>query len=75
MPATVTAVLVTPGATVSTGDTLVRLEAMKMELAIRAPVDGTVTGVACREGELVQPGRPLVTLSRLRASGGPASPP
>ena len=67
MPATVTAVLVAPGATVSTGDTLVRLEAMKMELAIRAPVDGTVTGVACREGELVQPGRPLVTLGGLRA--------
>lgn len=62
MPATVAAVLVQPGAVVAAGDTLVRLEAMKMELAIRAPAAGRVTVVDCRAGELVQPGRPLVTL-------------
>ena len=62
MPATVAAVLVQPGAVVAAGDTLVRLEAMKMELAIRAPAAGRVTAVDCRAGELVQPGRPLVTL-------------
>lgn len=62
MPATVTAILVDPGSDVAAGDTLVRLEAMKMELAIRAPADGRVRTVDCRVGELVQPGRPLVTL-------------
>ena len=62
MPATVAAVLVRPGAVVAAGDTLVRLEAMKMELAIRAPAAGRVAAVDCRAGELVQPGRPLVTL-------------
>ena len=62
MPATVAAVLVQPGAVVAAGDTLVRLEAMKMELAIRAPAAGRVTAVDCRAGELVRPGRPLVTL-------------
>lgn len=62
MPATVAAVLVQPGAVVAAGDTLVRLEAMKMELAIRAPAAGRVAAVDCRAGELVQPGRPLVTL-------------
>ena len=62
MPATVAAVLVRPGAVVAAGDTLVRLEAMKMELAIRAPAAGRVAAVGCRAGELVQPGRPLVTL-------------
>jgi len=36
------------------------LEAMKMELPIRAPHDGTIAAVHCREGELVQPGTVLV---------------
>ena len=62
MPATVSAILVKPGAVVDAGDTLVRLEAMKMELAIRAPSAGRVTTLDCRVGDLVQPGRPLVTL-------------
>ena len=68
MPATVAAVLVQPGAVVAAGDTLVRLEAMKMELAIRAPAAGRVTAVDCRAGELVQPGRPLVTLEQRPAT-------
>ena len=62
MPATVSAILVEPGADVEAGDTLVRLEAMKMELAIRAPSPGCVATVDCRVGDLVQPGRPLVGL-------------
>ena len=62
MPATVRAVAVQPGAVVAAGDTLVRLEAMKMELAVRAPAIGRVASVDCRVGDLVQPGRPLVTL-------------
>lgn len=62
MPAAVSAILVEPGAVVEAGDTLVRLEAMKMELAIRAPSPGRVTRVDCRVGDLVQPGRPLVAL-------------
>ena len=63
MPATVVKVLVTPGQTVRHGDTLVVLEAMKMELPLRAPSDGTVAAVHCREGELVQPERTLVELT------------
>ena len=71
MPATVAAVLVRPGAVVAAGDTLVRLEAMKMELAIRAPAAGRVAAVDCRAGELVQPGRPLVTLEPRPAPSPP----
>lgn len=56
MPATVVAVHVTPGQAVAEGETLIVLEAMKMELPIRAPRDGVVKTVACRAGELVQPG-------------------
>ena len=62
MPAAVSAILVEPGTVVEAGDTLVRLEAMKMELAIRAPSPGRVTSVDCRVGDLVQPGRPLIAL-------------
>jgi biotin carboxyl carrier protein len=62
MPATIIKVLVAPGQTVRGGDTLVIVEAMKMELPIRAPGDATVKTVNCREGELVQPDRTLVEL-------------
>jgi 3-methylcrotonyl-CoA carboxylase alpha subunit len=41
---------------------LVVLEAMKMELAVSAPHDGTVRTIACRVGELVQPGVPLLDI-------------
>ena len=70
MPATVSAILVQPGTVVEAGDTLLRLDAMKMELAIRAPVTGRVATVACQVGDLVQPGRPLVTLE---SAGGKAA--
>ncbi len=62
MPATVIRVEVSPGAHVRRGDTLVILEAMKMELPIRADSDGTVTSVACKPGDLVQPGVALVEI-------------
>jgi len=62
MPATVIKVEVAAGDTVTAGDVIVLLEAMKMELPIRAPRDGVVARVNCRAGELVQPGTPLVEL-------------
>jgi biotin carboxyl carrier protein len=62
MPATVLRVLVTPGAAVRKGDTVVILEAMKMELPVRAPSDGIVSAVCCREGELVQSEAILIEL-------------
>jgi biotin carboxyl carrier protein len=62
MPATVVRVDVTPGAVVRRGDTLVILEAMKMELPIRASADGTVTAIHCKPGDLVQPGVALIQM-------------
>ena len=62
MPATVRRILVEPGASVAKGDTLLVLEAMKMELPVRAPADGIVASVSCREGDLVQAGVTLVEL-------------
>jgi 3-methylcrotonyl-CoA carboxylase alpha subunit len=62
MPARVIRILIQPGATVKKGDTLVMLEAMKMELPIRAPADGKVAAVHCRDGELVQADAVLLDL-------------
>jgi biotin carboxyl carrier protein len=62
MPATVRRVAVKVGDTVTRGDTLVILEAMKMELPVRAPATGTIRAVHCHEGELVQPGLVLIEI-------------
>ena len=51
-----------PATRVHDGDVLIALEAMKMELPIRAPRDGVVRAVHCREGELVQPDQVLLEL-------------
>ena len=63
MPATVLSVLVERGQIVRQGDPLILLEAMKMELTLRAPRDGQIDTLACADGDLVQPGTPLVTLT------------
>ena len=62
MPATVVKVLVEAGQDVAEGAIVLVLEAMKMELPIRAPRDGVVRAVHCTQGELVQPGIALVEL-------------
>ena len=63
MPATVLKVLVAPGLQVRKGDTVIILEAMKMELPVRTSREGIVTAVHCREGELVQPDTVLVEIA------------
>jgi acetyl/propionyl-CoA carboxylase alpha subunit len=62
MPATIRRINVAVGDVVARGDTLIVLEAMKMELPVRANADGVVSAVLCTEGELVQPGLPLIEL-------------
>jgi len=62
MPATVVRIQVRAGDHVEAGDTLVVLEAMKMELPIRAPRASTVRAILCAEGQLVQPGTLLIEL-------------
>jgi 3-methylcrotonyl-CoA carboxylase alpha subunit len=63
MPATVIKVQVKPGDTVKKGDIVVVLEAMKMELPLRALGDGVVSAVRCRQGDLVQADATLVEFS------------
>lgn len=62
MPATVVKVLVEAGQSVAEGEAVLVLEAMKMELPVRAPRAGVVAAVRCAQGELVQPGVALVDL-------------
>ena len=62
MPARIVAIKVSPGDTVKTGDTLVVLEAMKMEMPLQAPGDGRVRAIGCHEGELVAGDAVLVEL-------------
>ena len=62
MPGTVAAVAVAAGDAVTAGQTLIVIEAMKMEHAVRAPRDGTVSRVDCALGDLVAEGAELVVL-------------
>ena len=49
---------------VEAGDTLAVLEAMKMELALKAPFDGIVTSVAVTVGAQVELGAELFVVER-----------
>jgi urea carboxylase len=51
------------GQSVSAGDTLVVVEAMKMELSVIAPAGGTVTAIRCVPGKPVNAGDPLIVLA------------
>jgi oxaloacetate decarboxylase alpha subunit len=53
---------VAPGASVSKGDPLLVVEAMKMETAVVAPRSGTVTDVFVSEGDSVKVGDSLVAI-------------
>jgi acetyl-CoA carboxylase biotin carboxylase subunit len=63
MPGTVSRILVAVGDRVSKGDTLAIMEAMKMELPVRALDDGMVAAIHAREGQLVDADAPLVELT------------
>jgi propionyl-CoA carboxylase alpha chain len=62
MPGAVTRVLVATGADVNAGDTLLVLEAMKMEHPVRAPHAGRVSEVRVTAGQQVDTGAVLVVL-------------
>ena len=62
MPGVVAAISASCGARVSRGDTLLTLEAMKMETAVRAETDGEVVEVLARPGHAVEAKDLLVLL-------------
>lgn len=62
MPGRVVAVLVEEGGTVTAGQGVIVLEAMKMENEIRAEHDGTVVKIFVQPGQAVDMGNPLFEL-------------
>ena len=62
LPGVVTKVVVAAGQAVKKGDTVVVLEAMKMENNITAECDGTVTGIYVAAGDSVLEGTTLLTI-------------
>ncbi|MBQ3967700.1 MAG: acetyl-CoA carboxylase biotin carboxyl carrier protein subunit [Lachnospiraceae bacterium] len=51
------------GQAVKAGDAIVILEAMKMEIPVVAPQDGTVASIDCAVGDAVEQGATLATLN------------
>lgn len=62
MPGQVTAVLVSEGDTVEQGQTLMILEAMKMELRVTAPAAGIVKRLLAAPGTVVERGQTLAEI-------------
>ena len=60
MPGLVRSVNVAEGESVTTGQTLLVLEAMKMEIRIHAPMDGVVKSLAVKVGQTVEREQELV---------------
>ena len=50
------------GAPVRSGDTLMIIESMKMEIAVTANHDGIVSQLLCQAGQTVQAGQPLIVI-------------
>jgi biotin carboxyl carrier protein len=63
MPGKIVRVLVAVGDAVEAGDSLIVLEAMKMETTLRSEVGGTVAGVAAMPGAMVEAGTVLVEIA------------
>ncbi len=63
LPGSVTVVNVKAGDAVKAGQTLIIMEAMKMENEVLAPADGTVTAVHVSGGQAVQQGDALLDLA------------
>jgi biotin carboxyl carrier protein len=62
LPGTITEIPVKVGDAVAIGDTVIVLEAMKMQNNIEAETSGTITSVLVSKGDTVMEGAVLVTI-------------
>ena len=63
LPGTINEIKVKVGDKVNAGDTVVILEAMKMQNNIEAETSGTITGINVNKGDAVMEGDTLVTIA------------
>ena len=63
MPGQVVSVAVAIGDAVTSGQTLMILEAMKMEIRVAAPTDGRVVAIGVAPGDVVDRGQTLIELA------------
>ena len=63
IPGKVIAVKVDSGSNVKKGQSVIVIEAMKMENEIRTPVDGVITGIHVKEGDKVEKDTRLITIA------------
>ena len=55
--------MITEGQTVSKDQTLIILEAMKMETEIKSPADGVISNIHIQVGDAVAPGDLLIDIA------------
>lgn len=63
LPGVIVEVSVKEGQTVTSGQKVAVLEAMKMENEISAPKDGTITAIHVNKGDSILEGAPIVTIA------------
>ena len=63
LPGKVVSIAATPGQAVKSGDSIIVLEAMKMEIPVVAPSDGTIASIDVAVGDAVESGDILATMN------------
>jgi geranyl-CoA carboxylase alpha subunit len=74
MDGSIVDVLVNEGELVSKGQTLVILEAMKMEHPLKASINGRVAGLSIKKGDQVKIRQPLVRIESMESAAAPITP-
>ena len=68
MPCQIVSILVTAGQIVEKGETLIQMEAMKMDLKLTAPSRGSIREWLVEEGQVVQRGQELLRFDALEST-------
>ena len=62
LPGVIRQILLFPGNSITAGQPILTLEAMKMENEVRAEVDGRLTEILVQEGQIVNTGDELLEI-------------